>query len=237
MKTVFFMIYLGLYMLYSLTFSIKYKMLGAKGKIEEQEAYLHKVTSRWGKDMVKGIGCQVEVIGVENIPTENVLYVANHGGNIDIPLFLGYLPKLKGFVAKIELQKAPIISTWMTRLGCLFLDRSSIRQSMDMILQGIEMLKNGKTLVIFPEGTRSKANQLGEFKKGSLQLAVKSGVPVVPVTIKNAYKSFEEHKRINAADIQITVHKPIHIDTLAPDQKKNLAEIVRDIIEKPLLED
>lgn len=234
MKTIFFMIYLGLYMLYSLTFSVKYKRLGAKGKLDEQEAYLHKVSSRWGRDMVKGIGCNVEVIGIDNIPEQNVLYVANHGGNIDIPLFLGYLPKLKGFVAKIELEKAPIISTWMKRLNCLFLDRSSIRQSMDMILKGIEMLKNGKTLVIFPEGTRSKGNQLGEFKKGSLQLAVKSGVPVVPVTIENSYKTFEEKKRIKATNIKITVHAPIYIDTLSTEQKKNLAEIVRDVIAGPL---
>lgn len=234
MKTILFMIYLGLYMVYSLAFSVKYKILGAKGKIQEQEAYLDKVSSNWGKSMVKGIGCKVDVIGLENIPEQNVLYVSNHGGNIDIPLLLGYLPKLKGFVAKIELQKAPIISTWMTRLGCLFLDRSSIRQSMDMILQGIEMLKNGKTLVIFPEGTRSKGTQLGEFKKGSLQLAVKSGVPVVPVTIENSYKTFEEKKRIRATDIKITVHKSIYIDTLTPEQKKGLAEIVREVIAGPL---
>lgn len=235
MKTIFFMIYLGLYMLYSLIFSVKYKLLGAKGRFEEQEAYLDKVSSRWGRDMVKGIGCTVDIIGIDNIPEQNVLYVANHGGNIDIPLLLGYLPKLKGFVAKIELEKAPIISTWMKRLGCLFLDRSSIRQSMDMILKGIEMLKNGKTLVIFPEGTRSKGTQLGEFKKGSLQLAVKSGVPIVPVTIEGSYKSFEEYKRIRAANIKITVHKPIYIDNLTPEEKKNLAEIVRDVIAGPII--
>jgi 1-acyl-sn-glycerol-3-phosphate acyltransferase len=228
------MIYLGLYMVVSLIFSIKYKYLGAKGKKEEQDKYLEKLTIRWGKDMVKSMGCDVEIIGLDNIPEENVLFVSNHGGNIDIPLCLGYLPKLKGFVAKIELKKAPIISTWMTRLGCLFLDRSSIRQSMDMILQGIEMLKNGKTLLVFPEGTRSKCNQVGEFKKGSLQLAVKSGVPVVPITIENSYKTFEEKNRICPANIKITVHKPIYMDSLLPEEKKNLAEIVRGIIIAPL---
>ncbi|PKM50903.1 MAG: 1-acyl-sn-glycerol-3-phosphate acyltransferase [Firmicutes bacterium HGW-Firmicutes-7] len=230
MRTVFFMIYLGIYMAVSLVFSIKYKYLGAKGKKIEQDAYLDKVSVRWGRDMVKVMGCDVEVIGLDHIPDENVLYVSNHGGNIDIPLCLGYLPKLKGFVAKIELKKAPIISSWMKRLGCLFLDRSSIRQSMEMILQGIEMLKNGQTLLVFPEGTRSKSNVVGEFKKGSLQLAVKSGVPVVPLTIENSYKTFEENKRICPAKIKITVHKPIYMDSLSPEEKKNLAEMVRKVI-------
>ncbi len=234
MRTLFFYLSLGLYLLVTIVLSMKYNWLGKKGKLEAQEIYLEKLTTHWGRSMIKACFSKVEVTGLENIPERNVLFVSNHQGYADIPVILGFVPKLKGIVAKIEMKKAPIMSIWMTRMGCLFLDRSSMRQSMQMILNGIEMLKSGKTLVIFPEGTRSKSNHLGEFKKGSLQLAVKSGAPVVPVTISGSYKMFEEKGGIRPATIKVTVHPPIYMDNLSPEEKKNLAEIVKKIIEGPL---
>lgn len=230
MRTVFFKIYLALYMLVTTVYALKVKILDKMGKKEEKKAYVDKITSNWGRHMMRAVGGSVEVIGVENIPDRNVLYVSNHVGNADIPLLLGYLPKPKGFIAKIELKKVPIISFWMKQIGCLFIDRSSIRQSMDMILQGIEMLKNGNSLVVFPEGTRSKGKEIGEFKKGSLQLAVKSGVPVVPVTIYNSHKVYEEHNAIKPAKIKVVVHQPIYLENLSKEEKKDLAEIVRKVI-------
>lgn len=225
---------LGGYLLVSLVLGIKYKSLGKKGKIEEQTIYLEKVVTHWARLMVKSTGSKIEVIGLENIPDQNVLYVSNHQGYGDIPVILGYIPKAKGLVAKVEMSKAPIMSKWMSRMGCLFLDRASMRQSMQMILQGIEMLKSGKTMVIFPEGTRSKGNEVGEFKKGSLQLAVKSGVPIVPVTMNGTYKMYEEKGKVKPAAIQVTVHPPIYMEKLTPEEKKNLAEIVKKVISGPL---
>ncbi|MBC7959740.1 MAG: 1-acyl-sn-glycerol-3-phosphate acyltransferase [Vallitaleaceae bacterium] len=235
MRTVITFATFGAYLLVSLIFEIKYKILGRRGKIKEQEAYLHKVTRNWAQIMIKSTGSTVDVLGIENLPERNVLFVGNHQGYGDIPLMLGYIPNLKGLVAKVELQKVPIMNRWMTRLGCLFLDRSSLRQSMEMILKGIEMLKNGKNLVVFPEGTRSKGNTVGEFKKGSLQLAVKSGAPVVPITINGSYKIYEETGKIRKAAMKIIIHPAIYMDDLSTDEKKNLAEIVKKIIEAPLL--
>lgn len=226
---------LGGYLIVSLFLQIKYNYLGKKGKHEKQAEYLDKVVTHWARLMVRATGGKVEISGIENIPERNVLFVSNHQGYGDIPVILGFLPKLKGVVAKVEMAKTPIMSNWMRRMGCLFLDRSSLRQSMQMILDGIEMLKSGKTLVIFPEGTRSKGNTVGEFKKGSLQLAAKSGVPVVPVTMDGTYKMYEEKGKVKAATIKVTVHPPIYMDALSPEEKKNLAEVVKKIIEGPLL--
>ena len=235
MRTLFTFASLGAYLLLSLVLGIKYTILGKRGKIKEQDDFLHKIVYHWARTMVKSTGGKVEVVGLENIPEQNVLYVSNHQGYGDIPVILGYLPKGKGVVAKIEMSKAPIMSKWMSRMGCLFLDRSSMRQSMQTILDGIEMLKNGKTLVIFPEGTRSKGNEIGEFKKGSLQLAVKSGVPVVPVTMDGTYKMYEANdNKVKPSTIKVIVHEPIYMENLTPEDKKNLAEIVKEIIEKPL---
>lgn len=230
MRTMFTFGTCAIYMLYSLILEIKYFYLGKIGKIKEQEDFLHRITIHWSKTMIKSTGSKVEVLGLENIPDCNVLFVTNHQGYADIPLILGYIPKLKGIVAKIELKKIPILSGWMMRLGCIFLDRSSLRQSMQMILNGIEDLKNGHTLAIFPEGTRSRSKQVGEFKKGSLQLAIKSGVPVVPITIDGSYKVYEEFNKVRPAQLKVIVHPPIYMENLSSEEKKNLAEIVRNII-------
>jgi 1-acyl-sn-glycerol-3-phosphate acyltransferase len=235
MKTLFWFIAFWLYLLKTLIDAVKYKRLGKQGKIKEQKLFLHALTSKWARTMIKLTGSTVEVFGLENIPDENVLYVSNHQSNFDIPLILGYLPKLKGFIAKVELEKLPIVSSWMKRLGCIFLDRSNIRKSLLMLKEGIEKLKNGETLVVFPEGTRSKGTSMGEFKKGSLKLALKSGVPIVPVTIDGTYKLLEEKNRIRKGHVKITVHPPIFTDSLTLEETKEINQTIYDLIKQPLV--
>src|SRR5699024_1808110 len=99
---------------------------------------------------------------------------------------MGYLGVPHGFIAKVELTKFPIVSQWMKEMKCIFMDRSDRRQSLQSIKEGINILKNGHSMVIFPEGTRSKSDAMGEFKAGSMTLATKSGVPIVPITISGS---------------------------------------------------
>lgn len=230
MRTVYAMCYFVGYMLISGFLVIPYKLYGLTGRKEKQKKYLHKITTRWARRTIQSTGSKVEVIGLENIPSSNVLLVGNHQSLLDIPLLLGYLPMPKGFIAKVEMLKAPIVRGWMKAIGCLFLDRDNLRQSMNVILKGIEKLKAGETLVIFPEGTRTKTGEVGEFKKGSLQLAVKSGVMVVPLTIDGTRYVYEEKKRVRPTTIRLTIHPPIDPNTLSDQEKKNLAEIVREQI-------
>lgn len=235
MRTIFWFIAFWVYQVKTLVNVATYNRLGKQGKLGEQKAYLYGITSKWARAMVKLTGSTVEVVGKENIPDENVLFVSNHQGNFDIPLLLGYLPKLKGFIAKVELENFPIVSGWMKRLGCLFLDRNNIRQSLLVLKQGIEQLKNGDTLVIFPEGTRSQCPTMGEFKKGSLKIAVKSGVTIVPITINGSYKLLEEKKRIRPGHVKIIVHPPVPTRSLSAEETKQLTNTVYNIIKQPLI--
>lgn len=234
MRTIIWFIDFWIYQLFSIFFMIKYLIIGIIGKKEKQKEYLNKITKNWAKHMVKLTGSNVELIGEENIPEGNVLFVSNHQGNFDIPLFLGYVPKLKGFVAKTELKKMPMVSRWMKELGCIFIDRNNLRQSLTAILDGIEKLKNGSNLVIFPEGTRSKGNKMGEFKKGSLKLATKSNATIVPITIIGSYKILEENKKITPTDVKIIIHKPIDTMGMSNEDKKDLGDILFKIISEPL---
>lgn len=234
LRTIYWFIAFWLYQLVSLIAKFRYWFLGKRGNVEKQQEVLYKTTTKWAKLMISLTGSKVSVSGIENIPDRNVLFVSNHQGNFDIPILMGHVPKLKGFVAKVELEKVPIVSGWMKKLGCLFLDRQNPRQSLKVILKGISSLKQGETLVVFPEGTRSKSSTMGEFKKGSLKLATKSGVPIVPVTINGSYKILEEKKKIRKSDVKITIHPPIYIDNMTKEDENNLIDRVYETIKSGL---
>ena len=174
--------------------------------------------------MVRVAGGAVEVKGLENPKDKPVLVVSNHQSNMDIPVLLGYLNKPIGFVSKAEI-KVPSCTNWMELMNCVFMDRSDRRQSLQAIKDGIELLKNGHSIVNFPEGTRSKGGEVGEFKAGSFHLAVKSGVAILPVTLDGTYKMFEANgNRMKPAHATVTISKPITPEDYANMDIKELTK-------------
>ena len=120
---------------------IRTKMLDKKGEIEKRDALVYKVTTLWAKTLLKVAGVKVIVHGVENIPKDkNVLYIGNHQGNFDIPIYMSQIPGLKGFVSKVEVKKIPGVRTWMEYMYCVFMDRSNIRKAGEAIVHGIKIL-------------------------------------------------------------------------------------------------
>jgi 1-acyl-sn-glycerol-3-phosphate acyltransferase len=189
------------------------------------------IVRRWALIQVRSSGGRFHVSGLENIPEEAVLFVSNHQSNFDIAIFLAFIKKPKGFVAKIEILKIPILRAWMKYINCVFLDRKNIRQSAKVILDGIKILKSGHSMVVFPEGTRSKGDTFGEFKAGSYKLATKSRVPIVPVTISGSYKVMEANKNwIKPSDVYIKIHPPIFTADLTDEETAELPTKVENII-------
>lgn len=210
------------------------KILKEKGE-KVYDEYVYHIVSEWAKARVKDSGAQITVYGKENIPKDKtVLFVSNHQSDFDIAIFLAMLPEKKeGFVAKVELEKIPFLSAWMKRIHCIFLDRNDIKQSAKTILEGIRLLKNGHSMVVFPEGTRSKGEQMGEFKAGSFKLATKAKVPIIPVTIDGSYKIMEGNNyRIYPAKVNVYVHKPIETALIPKEQESKLPELVQKIIQE-----
>lgn len=208
--------------------------LEKKGLIEKKERLVHKVTTTWSNAILKVAGVKVTVHGLENLPKDkNVLFIGNHQGNFDIPIYIAKIPGLKGFVSKIEVQKIPGLSTWMKHLHCIFMDRSNLRKSGEAIIEGIKTLKSGHSLVIFPEGTRSKGDNMGEFKAGSFKLATKSKVPIVPITMSGSYKVMEINKKkwiIKPANIDLYIHPAIETANLTKEELDILPQKVYEII-------
>jgi 1-acyl-sn-glycerol-3-phosphate acyltransferase len=232
MRTILWFLGFGLYMVVTALQYIKLIWLKRNGTKEEINEYVYTCGKRWANFIIKTIGAKVQVEGIENLPEGNCLFVANHQGNLDVPLFLSVIDKPLGFVAKKELEKVPVLSGWMRELPCVFMDRDNVREAVKAINEGIDYLKSGYSMVIFPEGTRSKSSNIGEFKKGSMKFGIKANVPIVPVSIEGTYKAFEEHNRIRKCSVKISINKPILLDELSKEEQNNLSLLTKDIISK-----
>ena len=206
------------------------------GEIEKFERFSFDGTANWALNRIKDSKATINIFGKENVPEdENVLFISNHQGDFDIAIFMSMIPKDKGFVAKMELNKMPVLRTWMKYINCVFMDRKDIRQSIGAINQAIEFLKEGKNMVIFPEGTRSKCGKIGKFKAGSFKLATKTNVTIVPVTIDGSYKLKEGNGGFIKPDtVNVYIHKPVITRNLSEDEKEKLPETIREIIKSKL---
>lgn len=231
-RTIIFYSYMGISLLFFSVFRIKIKFLTNKGDLEGRRNYIHKISFNWAKLVLKIAGAKVNIIGFENLPKDKtILFVSNHQSNFDIPLLLGCIDIPKGFIAKKELENWPFISTWMKYINCIFMDRDNLRKSAESIVDGINILKSGYSMVVFPEGTRSKGKPVDEFKGGSFKLATKSKCLIVPLTINGTYKLLESNKNmIKGANIELIIHQQIDTSKLTKEELETLPETVHSII-------
>ena len=179
-------------------------------------------------------GFKVEASGLENIPEEPALFIGNHQGLFDMVIALMKMGKLRPFLAKKETEKIPVISSWMKMIGCVFIDRGNVRSSLESLKQVEELLSQGKSIIVFPEGTRSRKHEMGEFKAGSFRPAIKANVPVVPFVIDGSYHAWEEKKKINPCTTRLSILKPIYPDELPEKTTKAMAAITQEKIKEVL---
>ena len=183
-------------------------------------------------------GTEITVIGEEHVPKDQpVLYVPNHLSYFDIVITYSRCPGLTGYIAKDKMQRYPLLSTWMKMLYCLFLDRKDMREGLKMVLTGIDHIKHGISICIFPEGTRNPHPEEGmmPFKEGSLKMAEKTGCPVIPVAISNTHNIFESHMPfIRKCHVIVEYGEPVLIKELDKEQRKFSGAYTRSKIEEML---
>ena len=202
-------------------------ILGARDKKDPEGAQIKSLHIVQGvfRFILRLAGVTYEVQGLENIPADRaVLYVGNHRSYFDIVTGYIVVPGQTGFIAKKEMEKIPLLREWMRNVNCLFLDRKDIKAGLKTILEGIEKVKGGSSIWIFPEGTRCKAKDPAEllpFKEGSLKIAEKSGCPVVPVAITGTAEILEKHfPFIRPSHVTIEFGKPFYIKELPAEDRK-----------------
>jgi len=192
--------------------------------------YSQKTTYSWCKFTIKTLGIDLEVKGLENIPKEPCVFIGNHSSILDIPILLCTVDRNIGFISKKEILKTPIIGYWLTRTNCVALDRENPRIAIEAINEAVQNLKEGSSMAIFPEGTRNKEGKVGEFKKGSLKLATKAKVKVVPVSIDRASRAFEDNREFTPTKIKIVFGEAIDTKNLSKEEEIHLAENIRNTI-------
>ena len=183
--------------------------------------------------LMKAIPARVVYHGLENLPEEKgILFVGNHQSYFDIPVLLACMESPTAFVAKDSLGSAPIIGPLLKMLDCVLLNREDLRQALAAIQQTSFRLQSGLNMVIFPEGTRSRCDTMGEFKKGSLKAATLSGAPIVPFRIDGTHRLYESNRgiRVRSGEVHVYFGKPIRTADMDRSHQKDLAAHIRDIV-------
>lgn len=207
------------------------------GRIEDEKAAILKATTTWGNKLLEMTGATYAVYGRENLPKDGpVLYVCNHQGAADIVVLCAALDTIQySFITKAELAKVPLYGRWIDRVRAVFLHREDPRASLKSIQQGIEYIRMGFSLLVFPEGTRSRGPVMGEFKPGAFKLATKPEVPIVPVSLQGTYRGYENTGVFKGVPVKILVHPPIPTQGLGKAEERDLPDKVHEIIRTGLL--
>ncbi|BCG49110.1 Acyl-CoA:1-acyl-sn-glycerol-3-phosphate acyltransferase [Citrifermentans bremense] len=189
----------------------------------------HACARMWSLGSLFASRIRLEVNGLNHVPPEGpVIYMGNHQGNFDIFALTLAIPRLFSWIAKEELFKVPVFGAAMRRAGYIPLDRSDGRKALKSMKQAAERIASGTSVVIFPEGTRTKDGKLLPFKRGAFLLAAKAGVPIVPFTINGSW-AINPRNRLELwpGTISVSFGAPIAVK---PGAEGELMEQVREAI-------
>lgn len=180
-------------------------------------------------------GIRWEVRGRENLPSQVCLYMANHQSNIDAPLLFVIVPPRIAFMAKKQLFSFPVLGQAL-RLGEFIpVHREVHEEARASVEEALGRLQRGLSLLVFPEGTRSYDGRLLRFKHGVFLLAIRAGVPIVPITLDGATTVMAKGRwEIYPGRVRVTIHPPVPTQGRTEEERGALAEEVKRIVESAL---
>jgi len=137
------------------------------------------------------------------------IFYANHRSHFDIPVMMNSIPRPLYFLAKKELKSIPFLGWGMAAIGMIFIDRKDRSSAIVSMQRAGRQIKRGKSIVTFPEGTRSSDNDLSNFKKGAFHLAKSQGIPLIPIAISGTEKVLPKHGKLKSGTVTIRAGEPI----------------------------
>lgn len=192
----------------------------------------HLVARAWARSILFVSGIHVHVNGLENLNVDgSCILMPNHQSNFDIPVLLGCLPIQFRWLAKAELFKIPIFGRGMRGCGYISIDRSNRKSAFQSLAEAAAKIRNGVSVLIFPEGTRSRDGRILPFKKGGFVLSVDAGVPIVPIVIFNTWSIMPKDRlRIRTQSVRMDILAPIPTSGYTRKTKDDLMNSVRNTI-------
>ena len=190
---------------------------------------------KWSEVLIKASGVQLEIIGEHNIKdNKNYIFAPNHSSFMDFPVLFVAINKYLVFVAKKELKKIPIFKSILNVSGFIFVDRDNTSDAIDSLNELKSDIKNTpRSVVVFPEGTRSSSNQLQSFKKGAAVLSINTGLPIIPVYIMGSFDWWDtKNFRKNSNKIVVNFGKPIITENKQYEDRENITNSIKKEIIK-----
>ena len=200
--------------------------------ISPGENKAHKIANLWAKMLLRLTGIRVSVIGRENVLMNRPqIFMANHQSDFDILIVLAHIPGQFRWIVKKELFKIPIFGKAMKSAGYIEIDRQNHEKAMKSLEEAAQKIREGKSVVTFPEGTRSKDGTIKPFKQGLFHLAIQAGVPIVPISIIGAHEIMPKRTlKIKPGKITMIIDRPVDVSGYTIETRGELIERVRGII-------
>jgi 1-acyl-sn-glycerol-3-phosphate acyltransferase len=200
--------------------------------ISPGENKIHKVAALWAKILLFLTNIRVRVIGTENILLgKPQIFMANHQSDFDILIVLAHIPGQFRWIVKRELFHIPIFGAAMKKAGYIEIDRQDHERAMSSLDKAARKVREGKSVMSFPEGTRSTEGKIRPFKKGMFHLAIKSGVPIVPISIIGAGEIMPRRSlHIKPGNVTLVIGKPIDVSGYSAESRGELIDRVQKVI-------
>jgi 1-acyl-sn-glycerol-3-phosphate acyltransferase len=183
-------------------------------------------------------GVRVRTEGLQNIPPEVCIFVANHTSNADPPAVVSAIPRRVALLGKKEVFRVPILARALRLASFVSVDRSNREAAIASVERALVELKKGVSFLVFPEGTRSPDARLRPFKKGTFVMAIRAGVPVVPISVVGAHCIMRKGEfALRPGEILVKFHLPVDARQFSADAKEELIARVHAVVAAGLPED
>ena len=195
---------------------------------------VHRYARLWGKIALLANRVRVNIEGMDHLNGQGpYIFMSNHQGYYDIFALLGHLPYQFKWLAKKELFSVPFLGWTMAAAGYIRIDREGTRETVGAMNDAAQRIRDGMSVVIFPEGSRSPDGLIQPFKKGGFTLAIKSGVPIVPIAISGSRDIMPKDKlTVASGEIRIRMDHPIKTENFSSKDREFLMKRVRETITK-----
>jgi len=194
----------------------------------------HYCARLWGKVALLANRVKVKVEGLENIHGQGpFIFMSNHQGSYDIFVLLGHLPFQFKWLVKKELFSIPFLGWTMAAAGYISIDRRGTRETVEAMNQAARRIREGMSVVIFPEGSRSPDGSIQPFKKGGFTLAIKSRVPIIPMAIRGSREIMPKDRlTASSGEIRVRIGDPIETEPYSLKDRSALMEKVGETISR-----